>query len=893
MKELSIVTFRNRTDVSPKVKNYSWEQLKNVLTTHTERREKDSAAWSPVCYREGTTRENENVTSVCCLVLDFDDGEEPRSLYHQWKNPAGQPLTWCLHSSYSSTPEHPKYRVTLPLSRPVAAADWPLVYRKLTLALAGGHADPSCKDLARIFYLPACSPTGGSNAFTDFKEGVFLNPDDFPDPEPEAAAELQMRYVFRKGTPAPQGGGDGGGGRPGDDFNGRGDALDLLVQRGWGIVQERGGVALLRRPGKTSDYSATFGYGGTNMFYCFTSSAPPFESNCGYSPFGVYAMLKYGGDYKAAAKGLRAEGYGGSSPVAPMKTMKNGQKAPVERIQTVTAAMVDGLPMVETNGRHLRDESTDALGALIKSNEPPAVFVRGGELARVQINEKNRAIIKGLTLPMLRGHFARCANFVSTSEKRGVVPVAPPKDVVEDVLAMPEWGGIPPLTGIVTAPVFSANGNLDTRPGYHPCARLFYHETCPIPIPDTSPTPENVRRARSLILEDLLGDFPFADDASRAHAVALLLLPFVRPMVDGPTPLHLIDAPSAGTGKGLLARVCTLPFTAAGAPVKAPPTEEAEWSKTLTSVFSDGDSHLLFDNVRSLNSPSFFAALTSTLYKDRLLSTNRTAEFENRLVWLATCNNIQGNDELTRRSIWIRLDAGIEQPEARDGFQHPDLAEWALANRGALIGAALTLVRAWVQDGQPAYAGKERPLGSFEAWTRVLGGILSSAGIEGFLANREEQRSRVDTDTTAWHGFVEAWRERHEDSVVVTADLFPIALEWMPEKLGDGTDKSQKSKFGRLLVRYIDKVFAGHKIITAGKATTGGSKNSPQYRLEPVEQEKTGRHGRLGRLFSLPHVVVSENNNNILYRQAGDNVSQVSHVSLAIDAEVEKFKDLI
>ncbi len=535
-----------------------------------------------------------------------------------------------------------------------------------------------------------------------------------------------------------------------------------------------------------------------------------------------------------------------------------------------------GLPAIETNARHLRDKTEDALAALVKNNEPPAIFVRGGQLARVSVDEANRAVITGLTVPMLRGTLARCANFISTSEKRGVLPITPPKDVVEDILTLPEWEDVPPLVGITTAPVFAANGRMETKPGYHHSTRLFYHETCPVPIPDTDPTPANAVRAKSLILDDLLGDFPFVDEASRAHAAALLLLPFVRPMIGGPTPLHLIDAPSAGTGKGLLATVCTLPFTPQGAPVKAPPTEEAEWGKMLTSFFSDGDSHLQLDNVRHLNSPSLLAALTSTLYKDRLLGTNRTGEFENRLVWLATCNNIAGNDELTRRSIWIRMDAGVERPAAREGFCHPDLAKWAKANRGALIGAALTLIRAWVQAGEPDYPGPAKPLGSFEAWTRVMGGILTCAGIRGFLGNRDEQQSRVDTETGAWHGFVEAWYGRHGHAPVVTADLFLLALEWMPDKIGDGTERSQKSKFGKLLSNHVDKVFANQKIITAGKATSGPAKNSPQYRLEAAEQ-KWGDMGGHRRHVSLPCVVVSEED-NIHIGGVGGNVSHVSNV---------------
>ena len=53
----------------------------------------------------------------------------------------------------------------------------------------------------------------------------------------------------------------------------------------------------------------------------------------------------------------------------------------------------------------------------VLANDPPVVYVRGGQLARVQVDENNRGTIALLTPPMLRGRLARCANFVSTSEK--------------------------------------------------------------------------------------------------------------------------------------------------------------------------------------------------------------------------------------------------------------------------------------------------------------------------------------------------------------------------------------------------------------------------------------------------------------------------------------------
>jgi hypothetical protein len=73
------------------------------------------------------------------------------------------------------------------------------------------------------------------------------------------------------------------------------------------------------------------------------------------------------------------------------------------------------------------------------------------------------------------------------------------------------------------------------------------------------PTAGEIAAARGLIVDDLLGEFPFTSPAERAHAVALLLLGFLRAMIDGPTPLHLIEKPAPGTGAATsttMARAC-------------------------------------------------------------------------------------------------------------------------------------------------------------------------------------------------------------------------------------------------------------------------------------------------------------------------------------------------
>ncbi len=99
--------------------------------------------------------------------------------------------------------------------------------------------------------------------------------------------------------------------RPGDDYNERGDVEELLREHGWEEVGERGDVIHWKRPGKSEEgLSATFGIGGTRLFYVFSSNAAPFENDKAYTPFAVYALLEYEGDFSAAASELSRQGYG-------------------------------------------------------------------------------------------------------------------------------------------------------------------------------------------------------------------------------------------------------------------------------------------------------------------------------------------------------------------------------------------------------------------------------------------------------------------------------------------------------------------------------------------------------------------------------------------------------
>lgn len=103
-----------------------------------------------------------------------------------------------------------------------------------------------------------------------------------------------------------------GGLKPGADYNARSDAFDksraLLEEYGWTHFRSDSQGELWARPGVNDHCSARlFGDGALHVF---STNATPFDAGETYKPFAIYAELRHGGSFSAAAKALAAEGYG-------------------------------------------------------------------------------------------------------------------------------------------------------------------------------------------------------------------------------------------------------------------------------------------------------------------------------------------------------------------------------------------------------------------------------------------------------------------------------------------------------------------------------------------------------------------------------------------------------
>ena len=492
----------------------------------------------------------------------------------------------------------------------------------------------------------------------------------------------------------------------------------------------------------------------------------------------------------------------------------------------------------------LHDWTIKALKAVARRHRYglPRIYQLGGLLSRVRAAAPGAAArIEGLNEDSLRLMLSEVCNFddvrlnAKGKDTHRIVP--PPREILQSILAMDglDLRRFPPLELLASAPILGSDGKIINRPGYHRRDQIYLEPTIEIPPVPAEPTQQDVDQALNLILVSYLGDFPFADDASKCHALAAILTPLARRLVRGPTPLLLALASTPGTGKTLL--MAALSLIIAGRP--AEPTmlrsSEEEMNKALLSVLLAAPPYVFFDNLNEADSAALAAVIASPdcRFAGRILGATRWVEVPALACWLASGNNPKVSRELARRTVVIKLDANAERPEQRSGFKIKNLLHWGIEHRVDLLYAALVLCRAWVAAGRPK--GKA-VLGSFESWAEVIGGILEVCGLPGFLENKNELTTR-DDHALGWSALVAEWWRLHQTCLVSIDNLHEIIVRnaelevAFSGTLGQGLDRAQKRKLGEELRRVEGRVFGSWRVeIVVGHSVRG----YPLYQLMPL-----------------------------------------------------------
>ncbi len=494
-------------------------------------------------------------------------------------------------------------------------------------------------------------------------------------------------------------------------------------------------------------------------------------------------------------------------------------------------------PTIKVKGGILTDQAPQAWNAIVGHNRPvPRVF-RWGSRSMADLipqGDRTQRVVRILQKNELLVLLANVVDWVNYDPRGDEEPANPPMKVIDYMLGETAEQ-LPQLNGLVSSPYCLPDGTIVIESGYNERSGFFMDGGISDmeQVPE-HPTEQQVQDAKDLLIDDLLVDFPFVTDADRAHAITVALTCLARPMFEGPTPLFVFNAPSEGTGKGLLPEVIGLLVTGRTPHLTTAPMREEEWRKEIPALLESAGSMVLIDNVnRRLDSAALASVLTSTNPSFRVMRTTTHQTLPNRLTWTVTGNNLDFSREIARRVVFVQLDARMEDPSARTGFKHANLPHWTRQNRDRLLRALFVLIRNRISKGKPQ---SDVVFGSYETWAHMMGGILDAAGISGFLENRSAGRSRSDDSSNEWAAFVDVWWEEYADQPMTAGKLVTLAgkHELMMEMRSGYDSHKATTVMGQALARMRDRIFGQFAI---RKAEFSGSRRHNEWSLETVETE--------------------------------------------------------
>lgn len=451
-------------------------------------------------------------------------------------------------------------------------------------------------------------------------------------------------------------------------------------------------------------------------------------------------------------------------------TAKRLKEKTKEKAKEGTRSDVDGKPALYPASDGVNICIEKAFERLLALNANGHLYYEMGRQKVVVDTAPNGKIT---TIPIgddqMASELRRACNWYSLRGEEAV-SISPPHDIVSDILTY-RGHRFPRLERMSRVPFFTPSGELICEKGYNEETGVYYAPTQGFVLPSIpdDPSDEDIRKAIALVDGDLFEGFPFDDQdgttggkSSLAHAWCLLLERFVREMIDGFCPIHFVVKPEAGTGASLFVDAVTaIPLGEPAAP-QVEKKDLEEQRKSFTSFLTTGGEFFRLDNLNFRLAGSVLAlAATSREWEDRLLSTNTLARFVIRNGFIAAGNNTQASNEISRRCLPIRLDAKRNPKKGRK-FKHKNLMAWVMDNRADLVAAVLTIIKAWIAKGKPAWSGGQA-LASYEPYCAIMGGILEAVNIPGFLGNLHITQVVANGENAAKREFLSTWwRERGE-----------------------------------------------------------------------------------------------------------------------------------
>lgn len=274
----------------------------------------------------------------------------------------------------------------------------------------------------------------------------------------------------------------------------------------------------------------------------------------------------------------------------------------------------------------------------------------------------------------------------------------------------------------VRLPVKRASGDIELLPlGYDEESRVYTRKDA-LPYSEDKSLDDAVKW-----FNNTFGEFPFHDERSRAVVLAGMHSLYVKHLLPEEgvlRPGFLFYANKAGSGKSILAKSCLYPVMGHCAVAKM--KKGSELDKELEAFSIGGVPYIFLDNVYgSLKSASLDQMLTSAESVGRVMGGQELFRAKNKAQIFITGNNLELNEDAQRRFLIVDL---LEKGEVANRKITNLLDESRMRSevfRAEALSSLWSFVRSWRDGGQ--VLGKA-VFPSFEAFSRLIGGIITGAG---------------------------------------------------------------------------------------------------------------------------------------------------------------------
>lgn len=310
----------------------------------------------------------------------------------------------------------------------------------------------------------------------------------------------------------------------------------------------------------------------------------------------------------------------------------------------------------------------------------------------------------------------------------------------------------------VQLPVIRGNGELELLPeGYDAQTGVYT-----VPGGLKYPLDWDVAQGKAW-LRKWFGPMPFADERSEAVLLAGLMVLFVRHLPGGSAlrPGILFEANMAGSGKSICGKACCS-IVLGYAPVGKRKARE-EMDKEIEAHLRSKSPVIFLDNLYgSIKSATLDQLITSKVVTFRAMGGQSIVTLRNDAPVIVTGNDLEKNEDAYRRYLQCHLfETGDPNLRKVEHLLDDDVLS-SDAWRMEALAALWSFVKCWDAKGRPE---GRTTLGSFEQFSRLMGGIVTACGFADPM-ERPVEHEGVSPEQADFRALVgEIYREMAQENL--------------------------------------------------------------------------------------------------------------------------------